>query len=118
MKRAALLLAALAACTNPNTGPQAPAPIVHGPPIAKIGPDVAPVLDAWAHAMGGRDPLDALGALHGKGSYERGGLRGTIELWVTPRGERREEITLGPLHEVRVFDGTQGWLVDRNSEVR
>jgi predicted aspartyl protease len=126
MVRAALLLAfaasavaAIVACTNPSPGAQGPnAPTMHGPPIVKVGPDAEVLLDAWAKAMGGRDALDALGAVHGKGSYEKGGMRGTIELWVTPRGERREEITLGPLHEARVFDGTQGWLVDRNGDVR
>ena len=124
MTRPALLLAnvvvAFVACTNPTPiSPKQPQGVtVRGPAIATVGPDVQPTLDAWADAMGGRDALDALGALHAKGSYEKGGLTGKIELWVTPRGERREEITLGPLKEVRVFDGTQGWLVDRNKAVR
>jgi predicted aspartyl protease len=56
--------------------------------------------------------------VHGKGSYERGGVKGTIELWQTADGKRREEINQGFLREVRVFDGTRGWLVDRNREVR
>jgi predicted aspartyl protease len=114
------ILAALAACTNPTPAAR-PAPttiVAHGPPLATVAPDAAPLLDAWATAMGGRDALDAFGALHAKGSYEKGGLTGTIELWVTPRGERREEIVLGPLREVRIFDGKQGWLLDRNREVR
>ncbi|HEY5925648.1 MAG TPA: retropepsin-like aspartic protease [Kofleriaceae bacterium] len=116
----AVLLVALVACTNPTpiTPRQPQGVTIRGPTIATIGPDVEPTLDAWATAMGGREALDALGALHAKGSYEKGGITGKIELWVSPRGERREEITLGPLREVRVFDGTQGWLVDRNKAVR
>jgi predicted aspartyl protease len=121
MTRAALpLLLALVACTNPTpVSPKAPiTAIAHGPPVVKIDASAQELLDGWATAMGGRDALEALGALHAKGSYEKGGMTGTIELWVSPRGERREEIFLGPIHEVRVFDGTQGWLVDRNREVR
>lgn len=118
MTRAALLLA-LVACTNPTPAPRAPTTFVaSGPPLAVVAPDAQPILDAWATAMGGRDAIASFGALHAKGAYEKGGMRGTIELWVTPRGERREEIVLGPLREVRVFDGQQGWLVDRNRDVR
>lgn len=126
MTRAALLLAILAciAACGPvpkSTAAQAPAPataIVSGPPLATVAPDAQSMLDDWATAMGGRSALAALGAIHAKGTYERGGMSGTIELWVTPSGERREEIVLGPLRELRVFDGTHGWLVDRNKEVR
>src|SRR5262245_20230987 len=119
MVRVAPLLLAIAACISPSPAPKGPrTATARGPAIAKIGPDAAELLEAWATAIGGRDGLDALGALHGKGSYEKGGMRGTIELWVSPRGERREEIVLGPLRELRVFDGTQGWLVERNKEVR
>ncbi|HEY5951232.1 MAG TPA: retropepsin-like aspartic protease [Kofleriaceae bacterium] len=117
----AAVLLALVACTNPNPPSHAPATTMataHGAAVAKIDPSANEILDAWASAMGGRDAIDALGALHAKGTYEKGGISGTIELFVTPRGERREEIFLGPIHEVRVFDGTQGWLVDRNRYVR
>jgi predicted aspartyl protease len=126
MKRAALLLATFAviACGPPpkptgssqttSTG----SVVVSGPPLATVAPDAQAVLDDWATAMGGRDAIAALGELHAKGTYSKGGMMGTIELWITPRGERREEITLGPLREIRVFDGTHGWLVDRNREVR
>jgi predicted aspartyl protease len=118
MKRAVLLLA-FVACTNPTPAKQLPTfATAHGPALAKVDAGAEAVLDAWAHAMGGRGAIDSFGALHAKGSYEKGGLRGTVELWVTPRGERREEIVLGPLRELRVFDGTVGWLVDRNQQVR
>lgn len=117
MRRAALLLA-IAACSSSAPIARAPAPATAAPTITNVAPDAAPLVDAWAAAVGGRDALRALGALHATGSYEEGGLTGTIDLWITPRGERREEIVLGPLREVRVFDGTHGWLVDRNRDVR
>lgn len=123
MTRATALfaLAALVACA-PTPTPRAQTPattvVVSGPPLATVAPDAQAILDDWANAMGGREAVAAVGAIHAKGTYEKGGMSGTIELWITPRGERREEIALGPLKEVRVFDGTQGWLVDRNREVR
>ncbi len=123
MTRAALLALAVAfvACaptTTTSSKPSSPTFVAAGPPLVSVDANSQELLDAWATAMGGREALNDFGALHAKGSYEKGGLRGTIELWVTPQGERREEIFLGPIHEVRVFDGTAGWLVDRNREVR
>jgi hypothetical protein len=117
MRRAALLLA-IAACSSSAPAPRAPVPVASAPAITIVAPDATPLVDAWASAVGGREALRALGALHARGTYEEGGMHGTIDLWITPRGERREEIVLGPLREVRVFDGTHGWLVDRNRDVR
>ena len=108
MKR--LAIAVLVACS---------APAVHEPaPIAVIDPSARTLLDAWATSIGGRDKLAALGTLHLRGRYTKGGVTGTIDLWETPHGERREELQLAFLHELRVFDGARGWLVDRNGEVR
>jgi hypothetical protein len=87
-------------------------------PVAIVDPSARTLVDAWADAIGGRDKVAALGALHLRGQYTKGGITGTIDLWETPRGERREELQLAFLHELRVFDGTRGWLVDRNGEVR
>ena len=110
MKR--LAIAVLVACG---------APAVHAPapqPVAIVDPSARTLLDAWASAIGGRTKVAALGALHLRGRYTKGGITGTIDLWETPHGERREEIQLAFLHELRVFDGSRGWLVDRNGEVR
>jgi predicted aspartyl protease len=110
---------AAAACSNPNPPPlERPIVTSGGPTITRVSPDTLPLLDAWANAMGGRAAVSALRAVHAKGSYERGGVKGTIEVWETADGKRREEINLGMLREVRVFDGARGWLVDRNREVR
>jgi predicted aspartyl protease len=112
-------LAAIAACTNPNTTSPVTTPSLEsGAQVTTVAPDAAPILDAWAKAAGGRERIAMLGALHGKGSYEKGGIVGTIELWQTPRGERRETVTLHVVTTTRVFDGSRGWLVDRNREVR
>lgn len=127
MKRASLapvlasLLAAIVAASCASPTPQVARPAIvtsGGPTTTQVAPDAQPFVDAWADALGGRAAISALGAVHGKGSYERGGVRGTIEVWETPRGERREVIEQGFLREVRIFDGTRGWLVDRNREVR
>ena len=110
MKYLALVL--VAACSGPG---------LHEPsvrPVATVDRAAAPLTDAWAAAIGGRARIAALGALHLRGTYEKGGIKGTIDLWETPRGERREELHLAFLHELRVFDGSRGWLVDRNGEVR
>lgn len=110
---------ALSACVNPAPKPAAPVIVTSGgATVVRVTTDAQPFVDAWAAALGGRPAISALGAIHGKGSYERGGVRGTIEIWETPRGERREVIEQGFLREVRIFDGTRGWLVDRNREVR
>ncbi len=103
-------LALLFACT-----PAAhPAP----PPLTKLSPAAQPIVDAWAEAIGGRDRVRAAGALHVRGKLTKGGLTGPFDQWTTPRGERRDEHELAFLHEVIVFDGTRGWFVDRNREVR
>lgn len=118
--RSALACLLLVACapTTPATSTPTTITATTGATLAQVERDAQPIVDAWANAMGGREAIALLGPLHAKGVYEEGGIRGTVELWVTPRGERREEIVLGPLKEVRVFDGTRGWLVDRNREVR
>jgi hypothetical protein len=109
--RVALALATVAACSAPPVQPRLA-------PATAVDRAAAPLVDAWAAAIGGRAKLAALGALHIRGSYTKGGLTGTIDLWETPRGERREEVQQAFLHELRVFDGTRGWFVDRNGEVR
>lgn len=88
------------------------------PPLTRIDPAAQPLVDAWARALGGRDRVRAVGALHLRGKLGKGGLAGTIDLWATPRGELREDRQLAFLHEVEVFDGAHGWLSDRNAEVR
>ena len=83
MNRAFLLLAffPLGACTNPTPTPVAkPGYVVPGPTLTRVEPGAQPILDAWAEAMGGRDALVEVGALYARGSYEKGGLRGTIDL--------------------------------------
>lgn len=113
------LLAIASACAKPSPTSALPTSTTEsGPTVTLVAPDAEELVDAWAEAVGGRTSIAALGPIHGKGTYEKGGVLGTIELWVTPAGERREVIELGFLREVRVFDGKRGWLVDRNREVR
>ncbi len=113
-----VLLIAVIGCTTPQTASGVTPGGASGAQRTTVAPDAAPLLDAWAKAAGGRERIAQLGAVHGKGTYEKGGVMGTIEIWETPRGERRETITQVVVQTTRVFDGTRGWLVDRNREVR
>jgi hypothetical protein len=115
----ALLVAALVACrpaTPPSTG--GVKQLAARPTRTIVAADARPIVDAWADALGGRTALENLGDWHAKGSYRRGGVDGTIELYQSATGARREILVLGFLREERVFDGERGWLVDRNREVR
>lgn len=103
-----LVIAVVAGCSG--TGARIPPPHVVS--------DARPMIEAWATAVGGRDRIAATGTTHLSGTFAKGGLTGTIEMWESPRGERREDLTLAFLHETRIFDGTHGWLVDRNGEIR
>src|SRR5262245_60971360 len=78
----ALLIAVFAACgaTPQTSSPAAPTTSPHATQAA-IQPDAAALVDAWSSALGSRDAQDVLGALHAKGSYEKGGVVGTIEVW-------------------------------------
>jgi hypothetical protein len=108
VKRLASLV--LAACSA--------APVIRPPAQTVIAPQAQSTLDAWAAAVGGRDRLAAQTAWHARGIIKKGGLTGHYEMWATARGEIRAVTDLGLIREVHVFDGTRGWLVDRNREVR
>jgi hypothetical protein len=117
MLRTAILIAAIGCTTTPTRG-TSPAAASSGSAITSVAPAAQPLVDAWAEAVGGRAAIAALGTVHGHGTYEKGGIVGTIDVWQSPRGERRETVELGFVKTTRVFDGTRGWLVDRNREVR
>ena len=107
--RRSVVSAALIACSSP---------VPRGPALATISPTALPTLDAWAHAVGGRDELARVATIHVHGRISHGGMSGPYEQWRTAGGARVEEATTDFLHETHVFDGTHGWLVDRNREVR
>lgn len=76
------------------------------------------VLDRWAAALGGRERLEKLRAIHTQGSIETGGIRGTYERWSTSRGEFRMAIDLsGAIRQLTIFDGKQGWAMDSSGSV-
>ncbi len=102
------------ACAGPDAAVQ-PTPSTVTTPAS----DVSPLLDAWASAVGGRERLAGVAVVAVAGTIKLGGLEGPYHLWESGRGERREEIDLGPAgRDVDVFDGTRGWTVDRNHHVR
>jgi len=121
--RRALLLAAFAvACKGTDDGRPHYKGGVQQPvtraTITLVGADAQPVVDAWANAVGGVTAIERLGAWHAKGTLTKGGVTGTIEQFQSPTGARKEILELGFLREERIYDGTRGWLVDRNREVR
>ncbi len=115
MIRRGFLVILLAGCVATSGGVQQPPKRTA---VTLVRAEALPLVDAWAEALGGRPTLERLGGWHAKGTYTRGGVTGTIETFQAPSGARREITVLGFLREERVFDGTRGWLVDRNREVR
>jgi len=76
------------------------------------------VLAGWAAALGGRENLRAVRAVHLRGSIETGGLNGIYDRWTTSRGEFRTAVDLsGAFRQTSVFDGQKGWLLDTNGTV-
>lgn len=124
MRRSVAVVLALAlahACGTPSSRPTAfSTPSEPGRDAIQVRVSAAalPIVDRWAEAIGGRDGVRAFGGWHAKGAYTRGGVTGTIEIWQSLIGERREVLELGILREERVWSGTRGWFVDRNREVR
>src|SRR5262245_5076318 len=76
-----------------------------------------PIVDAWATATGGRDHLAKHAVQHAKGTFEKLGLEGTSEVWLTARGQLRRENVLHGLHESVVLDGARGWSSNLNGHV-
>ncbi len=75
-------------------------------------------LDLWAAALGGRERLEAVRTLHLSGSFRTGGLEGTYERWATSSGAFRTALEIpGAFRQVIVFNGCDGWLVDRSGTV-
>ncbi|HLK22846.1 MAG TPA: pepsin/retropepsin-like aspartic protease family protein [Bryobacteraceae bacterium] len=76
------------------------------------------LLDHWAAALGGREKLQKLRAVHTQGTIETGGVKGTFERWSTWRGEFHMTIDLGgAIHQENIFDGKQGWAMDASGSV-
>ena len=76
------------------------------------------VLDRWAVALGGRENLEKVRAIHLQGSVETGGMKGTFDRWSTWRGEFRMALDLaGAIRQVTIFDGREGWVMDSSGAV-
>jgi len=76
------------------------------------------VLASWADALGGRENLQTLRAIHFLGSIEMGGLKGTYERWTTSHGEFRTVVDLsGAFRQTNIFDGQKGWALDTTGTV-
>jgi len=86
--------------------------------VAAQEPSLDEVLDRHARAMGfSRDHL-LTRAIHMKGTVEGLGLRGRIESWSEAPLYTWSRLELGPLTLETGYDGTEGWVMDRNGSVR
>ncbi len=72
----------------------------------------------WANALGGKQKLASLRAVHSRLKLETGGLTGTAEDWSDMGGKTRQQAELGGTTELTVFDGSQGWKRDTVGKVR
>ncbi len=93
-------LAALAACH------------ADAPAASRIDPGAVPLLDAWANAVGGRERLAALHAVHARGTMTQDGRAAAFESWWTDRGERKADSDDDGVIRRAVFDGRRGWAAD------
>ena len=76
------------------------------------------VLERWAQALGGRENLQNLSAIHISGTIETGGLKGSYERWATSQGQLRTAVDLsGAYRQITVFDGHAAWMRDTSGTV-
>lgn len=72
----------------------------------------------WANALGGKEKLASIRAVHTRFQLETGELTGTGETWNDAQGRSRQQVELGGTKELTVFDGKQGWTRDTVGKVR
>ena len=80
--------------------------------------DEAPLLAAWAQALGGQEALASFQAYRTRYAVKMFGLDGTLQEWVDAGGRHRIELDLGGMfHIEQVYDGQDGWTLDQNGKV-
>lgn len=73
-------------------------------------------LDRWAEALGGREKLARIQAVHRELAFTTGGIDGTDQEWITAKGQARSEVQMGGFSSVTVFDGREGWAADGGAQ--
>jgi Aspartyl protease len=77
------------------------------------------LLNRWAAALGGRKVLENARTIHTRGTVESGDLKGTFETWTISSGAVRLAVKMSRAHhQVVVFDGHDGWVLDSSDTVQ
>jgi predicted aspartyl protease/outer membrane lipoprotein-sorting protein len=85
---------------------------------ATANQDTQSVVDRMAQALGGRDKLHKVETVYMRGKIKVAGLSGTVDDWQTSRGQHKQVVDLGDVYkETTIFDGTRGWVIDRNNQI-
>lgn len=81
-------------------------------------PTTETLLSRMTDALGGAEKLRAVENITMHGKVEVAGLSGTVDDWQTARGQHRQVVDLGEAYkQTTIFDGTRGWVVDRNNQI-
>ena len=92
--------------------------VVHAVPAIPQQISAETILSRMAHALGGLEKLRQVENIYMRGKVEAGGLSGTVDEWQTSRGQHKQIIDLGDVYkQTTIFDGTRGWVIDRNNQV-
>jgi outer membrane lipoprotein-sorting protein len=76
------------------------------------------ILSRMGQALGGMEKLRAVENLYMRGKVEVAGLSGTVDDWQTARRQHRQIVDLGEVYkQTTIFDGTRGWVVDKNNQI-
>lgn len=73
-------------------------------------------LDRWAAALGGRERLANIRAVHRESAFTVGGTSGTQQEWTTAAGQSRSETKLAAYSSISTFDGREGWTADGGAQ--
>lgn len=81
--------------------------------------ELAPLLDRWANALGGRERLAEPTVIEQRLTGTMFGLDAKVRSWTALDGRVRVELDLGGgLYTfLQVFDGERGWQVDQNGKL-
>jgi len=76
------------------------------------------ILDRMAQALGGMEKLRGVENVYMRGKVEVAGLSGTVDDWQTARGQHKQIVDLREVYkQTTIFDGTRGWVMDRNNQI-
>ena len=92
--------------------------VVHAVPAIPQQISAETILSRMAQALGGLEKLRQVENVYMRGKVEAAGLSGTVDEWQTSRGQHKQIIDLGDVYkQTTIFDGTRGWVIDRNNQV-